>query len=317
MKAAIVTGTQAPSYAAFEEPDAKPGTALVKVRAAALTNLDVLVAERRHYFSTDDEMFVVGKEAVAETQTGERLFFNATSMVAPFGSMAERALVRPEMGLPVPDGIPDALAAAIGNAGLAAWLPLSWRARLRQGETVLILGATGTSGLIAVAAAKLLGAGRIVAAGRNPDALAKATALGADAIVSLETADDLSSEMREAANGPVDVVLDYLNGSPAEAALKVMNVGARMIQIGSLLAPGIQLHAQTARRNSLDVLGFAYYHAPIPEQARAYELLCEHALAGTIKIDMAALPLSAFGDAWQRQKAGSKTRLVIVPDAES
>ena len=109
---------------------------------------------------------------------GKRIYFNVNAPVGPFGSMAERTLIDPKFSFPVPDGVADDVAAALGNAGLAAWLALSWRARLRPGETVLILGATGISGLIAVTAAKQLGAGRIIAAGRNRDALARAKRLG-------------------------------------------------------------------------------------------------------------------------------------------
>jgi NADPH:quinone reductase-like Zn-dependent oxidoreductase len=149
--------------------------------------------------------------------------------------MAEKTLVRPEYALPVPNDVSDVEAAGVGNAGLAAWLPLSWRGRLRAGEVVLILGATGTSGLIAVFDAKRLGAKRVVAVGRNPEALRRARDLGADATVSLTADGDLPAAFRDAAGGTVDVVLDYLNGAPAEAALKAMSPVGRMVQIGSIL----------------------------------------------------------------------------------
>jgi len=120
VKAAIVRGKNPPIYGDFDEPSAGSDGIVVAVRAAALTNLDVRVAEGRHYLSPDDECFAMGKEAVAQTASGERFFFSASSILSPFGSMAERTLVRPEFGLPVPDIVSDALAAALGNAGLAA-----------------------------------------------------------------------------------------------------------------------------------------------------------------------------------------------------
>ncbi|WP_309091043.1 zinc-binding dehydrogenase, partial [Phenylobacterium sp.] len=170
----------------------------------------------------------------------------------------------------------------------------------------------GTSGLIAVASAVALGAGRVIAAGRNPAALERARALGAHDTVVLG-GDGLAAAFASAAGGEVDVVIDYLNGAPAEAALSVMALGGRMVQIGSLLAPGMQLHAQTARRQSLDVLGFAYYHAPIDEQRRAYGAVCDLALKGRAEIDIETTSLIDFAAAWGRQKAGGGMRQVLRP----
>ena len=312
MKAVLANPPATPLYTDFEEPGSSPEAEVVEVLASALTNLDVANAEGRHYLTPQARPFVVGREGVVRTADGRRVWCNATSLVAPFGSMAERTLVRRGAGVAVPEGTPDVLAAAIGNAGLAAWLPLSWRARLQPGETVMILGAAGVTGAIAVTAAKRLGAGRIIAAGRRPQGLERARALGADAVVQLDRA-DLATGYREAAGYGVDVVLDYLGGAPAEAALGVMALGGRMVQVGSGLATGIHLHAQTARRASLDVLGFAYYHAPIALQAEAYAELCRLALVGEIVLDHELIDLRDFPEAWRRQKAGSKVRLVLAP----
>ena len=311
MRAVIAEPPAPPRYASFPEPQGGREAQVVDVLAAALTNLDVAVAEGRHYLAPEARPFVVGREAVVRAADGRRLWCNAVSLVAPYGSMAERTLLRAGHGLPVPQDAPDALAAAIGNAGLAAWLPLSWRARLQPGETVMILGATGVTGAIAVTAARRLGAGRVIAAGRRPEALARALARGADAVVQLGRT-DLAEAYREVAGAGVDVVIDYLNGPPAEAALGVMAHGGRMVQVGSGLAPGIHLHAQTARRASLDVLGFAYYHAPLAVQAQAYVELCRLAVAGEITLDHEVMPLPDFSEAWLRQKAGAAARLVLA-----
>ncbi len=313
MQAAVVSGTAKPAYQSFADPVPTAEANVVDIRAAALTNLDIAVAERRHYFSPALEEFVLGREGVADVPGKGRCFLTSTSIVWPFGSMAAKALVRPDRALPVPDCVSDVEAAGVGNAGLAAWLPLSWRGRLSPGEVVLILGATGTSGLIAVFAAKRLGAKRVIAAGRNPAALSRAIALGADATVSLDADSDLEAAFRDAAGGTVDVVLDYLNGAPAEAALKVMAPAGRMVQIGSLLAADFVLNAQRARQGSLDVLGFAYYHAPIAQQADAYTALCQEIRHGALSLQLTSLPLSRIGDAWDHMKRGSPTRLVLTP----
>ncbi len=312
MKAVVVEPPSEPCYGRFPEPQGQPEVEEVEVLAAALTNLDVANAEGRHYLVPEVRPFVVGREAVVRAADGQRLWCNAVSLVAPYGSMAERTLMRAGQGLPVPEGASDALAAAIGNAGLAAWLPLSWRARLHPDETVMILGATGVTGSIAVTAARRLGAGRVIAAGRRPEALARALTQGADAIVQMDRT-DLPQAYREVAERGVDVVIDYLNGPPAEEALGVMAHGGRMVQVGSGLASGIHLHAETARRASLDVLGFAYYHAPLALQADAYAEICRLAVAGEIVLDQEVMRLSDFREAWRRQKAGSTTRLVLAP----
>jgi NADPH:quinone reductase-like Zn-dependent oxidoreductase len=312
MRAVTVEQGHIPRFDRFEAPVADAGRAVVSVRAAALTNLDVLIAEGRHYFSPTRWPVVVGREAVVVAPDGRRLYLTVQAIPTPFGSMAEQTLADLSQALPVPADIEDAAAAALGNPGLAGWLALAWRAALRPGETVLILGATGASGMIAVAAAAALGAGRIVAAGRNRAALEQARALGAHETVALD-AGDLVSGFRAAAPDGVDVVVDYLNGTPAEAALQVMTLGARMVQIGAPLGRGIQLDAQAARRQSIDVLGFAYYHAPLDAQRAAYAAVCGLARAGRAGVAIDTLPLSGFATAWRRHRAGGAKRQVLLP----
>lgn len=302
-----------PRYGHYEAPQATGKLKVIKVRAAALTNLDVLIAQGRHPFSPKAGSAVVGREAVVLSPSGERLFLTTLLIPTPFGSMAEHAVADLSLGLPVPEGVSDALAAAIGNAGLAAWLPLSWRARLAPGETVLVLGATGASGRIAVAAARALGAGRVVAAGRDPAILERLLSSGADAIVRLDESADLTTSFRHVIDGGVDVVLDYLNGPPAEAALEVMATGGRMVQIGSAVAPAITLPALTARVRNLDVLGFAYHHTPIAQQGDAYAALCQAALDGVLDLEIKSLPLSAFDVAWAARGRGARARYVLHP----
>ena len=313
MKAVIFGPDLLPRFGVFDDPIVGLAHRDVEIRAAALTNLDVGIATGRHYLSPRHGTAVLGREGVVRLATGERLFLGVGAIPFPHGSMAERTSADVSRGLRLPDGVDDALAAALGNAGLAAWLPLSWRAKMRPGETVLVIGATGVTGRIAVAAARRLGAGRVVAAGRNPAVLNELLSTGADAVVRLDESHDLTAAYREAARGDVHVVLDYLNGPPAEAALPAMATGARMVQIGSALAPAMALHAQTARRACLDVLGFAYYHAPLDAQQDAYSRLCLAALAGDVTVPVVTLPLERFDEAWQAQSAGSASRFVLCP----
>lgn len=302
-----------PVYSGFAEPQADAASVVVTVRAAALTGFDRAVARRAHYFKMPDGPFVVGKEGVAQHSNGKRLYFNVNAPLAPFGSMVERTLIDARFSFSVPDAVSDETAAALGNPGLAAWLALSWRAGLRPGETVLILGATGISGLIAVSAAKRLRAGRVIAVGRNRDVLERGKRLGADAIVGLTGTTDLVGAYREAAHGNVDVVLDYICGASAEAALEVLSVGGRLVHIGTRAASALNVSGATARRVSASILGFAYYHAPIETQARAYAELCRMACAGEIALDIERRPLSQIETAWDVDEAVNRGRQVLVP----
>jgi NADPH2:quinone reductase len=258
-----------------------------------------------------DGPFVVGRAGVAR-DGDQRIYFNVNAPVGPFGSMAERTLIDPKFSFAVPDGVADDVAAALGNAGLAAWLALSWRARLKPGERVLILGATGVSGLIAVTAAKELGAGRVIAAGRNRDALARAKRLGADATVDF-AATDLVAAYREAAGGAVDVTIDFVFGAPGEAALEVLALHGRHVHIGSMAGQSMTVRGAPIRRSSADIMGFAYYHAPVDLQAQAYGELCRLAAAGEIEIDVETRPLSDIAAAWDARAAGNRRRQVLVP----
>jgi NADPH:quinone reductase-like Zn-dependent oxidoreductase len=313
VRAAVMDGGERPVYGEFAEPQAEDGALVVTMRAAALSGLDRNIARRLHYLKMPDGPFVVGREGVARTSDGRRIYFNVNAARPPFGSMAERTLIDPKFSFAVPDGVADDVAAALGNAGLAAWLALSWRARLRRGEIVLILGATGVSGLIAVTAARQLGAGRVIAAGRNREALARAKRLGADATVELAPSGDLVAAYRDAAGGEVDVVIDFLFGAPGEAALEVLALHGRFLHIGSMAGQSIALRGGPIRRTSADVMGFAYYHAPMELQAQAYAEMCRLAATGEIALDLKTRPLEEIAAAWDARAAGDRRRQVLVP----
>jgi NADPH:quinone reductase-like Zn-dependent oxidoreductase len=156
---------------------------------------------------------ICGTDGVGRLADGQRVFFGGTR--APYGAMAERAVVRKAFAFPVPDALDDYTAAAISNPGVSAWLSLEYRARLVPGENVLILGATGVTGRLAIKIARLLGAGRVVAAGRNREILSALKSEGADAIVALDvSAQELTQAFtREAGQSGFQVVIDYLWGA--------------------------------------------------------------------------------------------------------
>jgi NADPH2:quinone reductase len=303
-----------PRYEAFEEPAAGDGQVVVDVAVAGVNPVDVRKAAGTFISGAPPLPSVVGTEGVGRIAGGgPRVYFGTP--VAPFGSFAERTLVAAEDPIELPDAIDDGVAAALGVSGLAAWLPLAWRAHLRPGETVLVLGATGVVGQLAVQAARLLGAGRVVAAGRDGAMLARAAQLGADATVDLSElqADDLTQAFRDAAGGEVDVVHDPLWGMPAAAAVEVLAVGGRLVQLGQSAGADATFSSVPIRGRQLDILGYMNFLVPADVRRDAYRTLVEHAAAGRLAVDVERVPLAEVADAWQRVQRSAHRKLVLVP----
>src|SRR3954452_20787150 len=193
MRAAILRAYDAtPEPGDFEEPVDGDGAVAADVLAAGLNPVDLRKAAGAFPLAPKPPLpSVAGWEGIVRLEEGSRAYF--ADPVPPHGALAERTLVDPAATHPVPEGVDDGVAVALGIAGLAGWLALSWSAKLREGETVLVLGATGTVGQVAVQAAKLLGASRVVAAGRNAAGLARAAEVGADETVSLTGTGDLAA----------------------------------------------------------------------------------------------------------------------------
>jgi len=217
MKAAIVLQPgSTPVFGDFKEPDQSGGESRIAVSAAALSPVVKSRAAGAHYSSSGDFPFVVGIDGVGRLDDGRRVYFILPK--APYGSMAESAVAPSSQCVTLPDGLDDITAAAIANPGLSSWAAFKERARLAPGETVLVNGATGTSGRLAVQIAKYLGAKKVIATGRNAAALQSLKALGADeTILLVEPAEELDHAFKECFAGGVDVVLDYLWGKAPSA----------------------------------------------------------------------------------------------------
>lgn len=311
MRAAVLSEFGVPRPGEFEEPKAGEGQAVVDVAVAGLNPVDVVTATGRFYEGAPELPSVPGKEGVG-TLDGRRVYFGAT--VQPFGSMAERALIDPDNAFDLPDGLDDGLAIALGIAGLAGWLPVSWRAKLKPGEHVLVLGASGVVGQVAVQAARLLGAGRVVAAARSKEGLERTRSLGADAVVSLDQdPDSLVDAMVTAAEQRIDVVIDPVWGDPAAAALKAASKWARMVQLGQSAGAEATIASAVVRGKSLTIMGHTNFGVPGDVRAEAYAEMARHAAAGELRIDVEAFPLDRVEDAWERQKASPNHKLVLVP----
>jgi NADPH2:quinone reductase len=303
-----------PELGEASEPVAADGALVLDVLAAPLNPIDVNVGAGRYYGGHPALPYVPGCEAVGRDRESGRIVWAYGEIgVTRHGALAERVAVPEEVCFDVPAAADPALAAALGIAGLAGWLPLAWRAPVRSGETVLVLGATGTVGLVAVQAARLLGAGRVVAAGRSEAGLERARAHGADEIVRLD-GENLAERLREASGGDgADLVVDPVWGEPIAAALEACAPGARIVHLGQSAGPTATLASGAVRGKQLDILGHTNLAVPRDERAREYRRLVQHAIAGEIRVDIERVPLDRVADAWQRQADGPGHKLVIVP----
>ena len=306
MRAALIREAgAAPELAA--DRDEPGGDVVVDVTAAPLNPVDLSIASGRFYAGPPNTPYVPGVEGVGRTADGKRYWFETGAGYLGDGSMAERAAVRPEAAIELRDDVGDAVAGCLGVAGLAAWVPLAYRAQVQEGETVLVLGATGMVGEIAVQAAKLLGAGQVIAAGRDADKLAT---LDADSTVQLPATAD---ELREAAGGAIDVVIDPLWGEHATAATEAMNVNGRLVVLGQSAGQQATLDAGVVRGKALRILGHANAATPPDVKRDAFTAMCEHAAAGRLTVEYEELPLDDIAIAWERQATSPHVKLILVP----
>jgi NADPH2:quinone reductase len=319
VKAALVEQVgEPPVVGETSEPQPGPGQALVQVTAAALNPVDISISKGLFYGGTPDVPYVMGREAVGRVVQGERLEPGTQVWFQPptGGAFAEFAVADEDTAIVLPEGTDHSLAAALGVAALTGWLAVEWRAHLRGGEKVLVLGATGVVGLVAVQAARILGASRIVAAARDAEALETAREVGAHALVPLLAGSDpsrLGDAFKAAAEGPLDVIIDPLWGRPAEAALEAAGFSARHVQLGQSAGAEATLRSGAIRGKSLAIVGFTLGHVPHDKVEAAYRRLIELATSGELTIERETLPLDWAGEAWARQQGSPHRKLVLVP----
>jgi NADPH:quinone reductase-like Zn-dependent oxidoreductase len=305
---------QPPAVTTREAPEQPDGTALVRVIAAPITPLDVLCATGTSYFGTPALPYVPGVQGVGVVERaatiagGTTVWFSTTAgMRAGDGSMADYCVVPESDLVPLPDGVEAPLVAALGLSAIAAWMALTWRGELRAGEQVVILGAGGVVGQVAVQAARLHGARRVIAACRSRAGRERAYALGADAVVDLSGADDvgtLAVRLLEACDGPVDLVLDTLFGLPAAAAARTLRPHGRLVNLGSSAGETAPFDSATLRSRSLRVLGYTNNELTAEQKRDALVAIVEHAAAGRLTVPYDTVPLTDAAAAWERQASG-------------
>jgi NADPH2:quinone reductase len=304
------------------EPDAPDGKAVVELLAAALNPADLAIASGSFPAGSPPLPYVPGIEGVGRVVSssrlpeGTRVWASGRGLgVAADGSFSERFAVAEEALFEVPEGPDDAVAAAFGQAGLAAWMPLTWLAPVRAGESVLVLGATGSVGSVAIQAAKLLGAGRVVAAGRDEARLEAARELGADAAVPLD-GEDLPGRLGAAFEGsPPTLVLDTLWGAPLEAAVAVAGPGAMIVHVGQSAGAIASLPSGLVRGKQLQIFGYSNFAVPADALARGYAELVGHASAGRLRLPVETVALDRVTEAWERLRARSGGKIVLVREA--
>ena len=311
MKAAVVNVLgQPPRYQDFAEPKARDGEVLIDVRAAGLHPIVKALASGSHYAGKGEVPMVPGVDGVGAMEDGSRVYFGFAR--EPWGTMCQRTVALRSRCLRLPDNIDDVQAAAIANPGMSAWLSIRDRGGLVKGESVLILGATGVAGQLAIQFARHLGAKRVVAAGRNLDALGSEDL---DGLVSLTQADDAVRDafVVEARKG-IDVVIDYLWGRPTELLLEALAKGfdpnagrsTRLVEVGESAGKTITLPGATLRSIDLKLMGSGFGSVPLERVLGAIPTLFEMAAAGSVKVAAEPVPLAEVEAAWSRRESGKR-----------
>ncbi|HEY1781729.1 MAG TPA: zinc-binding alcohol dehydrogenase family protein [Roseiarcus sp.] len=315
MKAAIVRGPgQTPVYGDFAEPKREADENRIRVSAAALSPLARGRASGAHYSALHSFPFVAGVDGVGRLDDGRRAYFLMPR--APFGAMAEEAVVSSTQFLPLPDGLDDITAAAIANPAMSSCAALTERAKFKAGETVLVNGATGAAGQLAVQIAKRLGAAKVIATGRNLKALQEAAELGADATIPLvEDEAALDASFAAAFEEGVDVVIDYLWGKSAErlliAAAKAAKAPVRFVQIGSISGETIALPSAVLRSAPITLMGSGLGSVPLDRLLAAIGPGLEAAASGGVRIAAKAVPLSEVEQAWTGDDSGQRVVFTV------
>ncbi|HWE27363.1 MAG TPA: zinc-binding alcohol dehydrogenase family protein [Polyangia bacterium] len=322
MKAAVIRDFKAgPRYETdFPAPkaDAKDDEGVsIEVLAAALSPRARSGASGQHYTSNGVLPLVPGVDGVGRLGDGRRVYFVAHDDA--FGPMAERTLADARMMVPLPEAASAAEVAALMLPAMSSWVALTRRVAPAPGQRVLVLGATGTSGQLAVQVAKHLGAGHVVAAGRDAAALERTRSRGADAVVQLTGDGKADGQAVAAAASEVDVVLDYLWGAVTSTVLPAMcrarqaeGRALHWVLIGSAAGDEIALSSVLLRKRNLHVLGSGQGAVSTRDMFGAAPDIMRAYAAGKLAVDARAVPLAEV-DTWWSAKVGSGERIVFVP----
>lgn len=323
MKAAIVYKKgEMPKYAEFADPVVRDeNQVLISVKAVAITNLDKGKASGKHYSSKEDNQngFVIGSDAVGLLENGTKVYARGIN-----GTIAEKTIIDKNIVVVLPDGISDAVAASLPNAVAGSAMALKFRAGIKAGETVLINGATGFTGQMAIQIARHYGAKKIIVTGRNEKTLQSLLEIGADEVISLKQDDEAIVAQLKAIHlkTPIDIVLDYLWGHPAELILTALKGNGsftnkvRYVTIGGMAGDTIQLSSGILRSVDLQLSGSGLGSWTKEEVKLLFsEILPEMFLLAAqnqLKVNIETVSLVDIEEAWAREVADGKRLVVIV-----
>lgn len=314
MHAALIESfDEPPHFRSIPTPQARAGHAVVDVLAVGIHPATRGIASGRHYASSTTLPFIPGIDGVVRMPDGTLAYVGGPGSA----TLAERILINPRAAIPLPDDADPVTVAASMNPAMSSWVVLQARVPFQSGQEVLVMGATGNAGSMAVKAAQYLGAGRVVAAGRNRDRLDQLLSEGADEVVVLSADDDATAHALERAAGQVDIVLDYVWGAPAELAMGAI-LGARKdhtqlldwVHIGGTAGPAITLDGAHLRSNALRISGSGFGSIDM-QQARLPDLVAA-INSGALVVQPRPVPLADIETAWAHEDAPGE-RTVIIP----
>jgi NADPH:quinone reductase-like Zn-dependent oxidoreductase len=318
MKAAVVRSFEkAPVYEEFETPVPTNEEMLIKVVAAGLHNRVRTSAKGSHYTSTGQLPMIPGLDGVGTGPDGQLRYFVLHD--ARFGSLAEEVVIDPRSSVVLPPGTDVLTVAAAMNPAMGSWIALRKRIAFERGQKVLVLGATGNAGQLAVQIAKHLGAGQIIAVGRNTARLEEVAHLGADRTVSLTGDPDGVEAAIGAAAADVDVVLDYLWGEATQFAMPAVlkhraNDAANLmwVQIGSMAGLEISIPSAWLRAIRITIVGSGQGSVSPREIVADLPALAAEISSGSYAIEPLPTPLSDVQEAWDAPVEAGQ-RIVFVP----
>jgi NADPH:quinone reductase-like Zn-dependent oxidoreductase len=313
MRAAVLhTHGSPPSYGDHPDPAAREGETLVRVTAAPVVPLDVLCASGTSYFGAPVLPYVPGVQGVGVAETGahagSRVWFATSAGMKPGdGSMGELCAVPDEGVVVLEASVDDATAAAIGLSGVAAWMALTWRGAMAPGESVVVLGAGGAVGQVAVSAARARGASRVVGVCRAGESASRAAQAGADEVVELPGSRDvgeLTGALQAALGGRGDVAVDPVGGWVAEAALRSLAPGGRLVNLGGSAGDTSTWSSAVLRGGSLSVLGYTNNAITPAQRAEALHEVWALAESGRASVAHDVHPLTEVSTVWAAVAAG-------------
>jgi NADPH:quinone reductase-like Zn-dependent oxidoreductase len=304
------------------DPSPGPGETLVQVTAAPIVPLDLLCATGTSYFGQQPLPYVPGVQGVglvsssSDLPAGSRVWFATSAGMAPGdGSLAELCAVSLTDLVPIAGNVPDPTVAALGTSGIAAWMSLSWRAALQPGERVIVLGASGAVGQVALSVARHLNAARVVAVCRSEASGQRARTAGADEVVVLhrdETRPALTERLVQAAGGPADVVIDPVFGEPAAAAAMALGTWGRLVNIGGAAHDVAEFSSAVLRARTIGILGYSNNAISAEQRAEALTNVLTLAEREGAYVDHRVMPLAECDRAWAAARV-SGPRIVLAP----